>query len=197
MKKILLFLCCLTLTACQSKVENPAEGGNPSTTVEENLTGNPESGEETTDSQEIEEYDVDISEETTDSQEIEEKDVDILEETEDFTESHPTESKPMSPQEQEVDILSLVPEAEEGMEYLKKLGFEPFLFEWYHPVCEVPNGFLIFSGYFSEMNLWSGEIYGEDSSVILSFSDDLVYFTTEDGEKYQLTKDGFIPLSSS
>ncbi len=105
------------------------------------------------------------------------------------------EKTPLETQkEQEESVFSiefLGEEAVEGMAYLDKLGFAPFLFEDYLPFCQVPNGIVYYTAYDPERSTWMGDIFGEDGAILEVFSDDLVYFYSKEGEKYQLTRDGF------
>lgn len=84
-------------------------------------------------------------------------------------------------------------EAEEGKSYLEKLGFSP---TWTNDVllCLVPNGVIAFCGYASDFPSWMGEIYLENAQVSLIYSNDLVYFWSEEGEKFQLSSEGFLYL---
>lgn len=85
-------------------------------------------------------------------------------------------------------------EAREGMEYLEKLGFQPFLFQEFLPFCEVNNGTVCYTGYFSDQPNWTGDILQEDGDFLEVFSEDLVYFQSETGLYYQLGREGYYLL---
>lgn len=113
---------------------------------------------------------------------------------------------PVIPEEMPLDVpeeiesltvLDLFPELTEGNAHLEKLGFNPFLFEEYLLVCVVGNGTVFYSGYTSDIFMWTGDIFLENDDTLEVFSDDLVYFESGFGTKYQLTTDGFVFLEPS
>lgn len=105
-----------------------------------------------------------------------------------------TEETAESPEKNtESPIYEIPEEAQEGVIYLEKLGFSPYL-ENYVLFCTVPNGFLVYSGYVSDTPNWIGTVNLGSSIIFSLVSDDLVYFYDESGSKYQLKSEGFVPL---